>query len=513
MKRRLKQHYRKKVEDNTLLSIQNEKVGVLKGTDTEIVQTKSSSKEESVQKLLDDISKNYSQEKFDVYFENAQNEMMQHIIKPFGLGKVLFEDRDGGNVSTVHNANKKIYARKEDEYNRKEYTNSKNSHGQQFSGNSKKSIGSSFTKTQMDRESNVVDAYTGKIQKASTTSPDHVESLSQYHKDGGFMQNSQEKADFATDKNNLAVTDRSVNQSMRDYDKKEWAAKEASEGGVTNKDKYNIDEQKLDQKIMEGKKAADHHLPSNMQKGIYYSKNAVITGVKEGAKMGIQQALGLFLQELITAFFSQAKDIYKNSFKKNPDDTFFETVLLRLKEVADSVVSKWKQIYEAFKEGAVSGFISNLVTTLINLWKTTYKRVVRMIREGIMSLIKAVRFIMNSPKGMSKSQVYHEASKMFTGGVFIGVGIVIEEAVSKFLAAHMPFLNNVLGLNLNEVLSTILVSTGVTVLTGLTVFLIDKLDIFGAERELQFEHIVNKLDEMTQENIESIKNNYAITLK
>lgn len=142
------------------------------------------------------------------------------------MGKIVAAyDKTGGNVTTVYNSNQNIYAKEADKYNRVDYANTKNSNGQQFAGSGKNSVGSNYTKNKMDSKGNVIDAYTGKSQKANTTSPDHIESLSQYHKDGGFMQSKTEKADFATDADNLALTDRRINQSMRDYDKQSWQDK------------------------------------------------------------------------------------------------------------------------------------------------------------------------------------------------------------------------------------------------------------------------------------------------
>jgi hypothetical protein len=43
-----------------------------------------------------------------------------------------------------------------------------------------------------------------------------------------------------------------------------------------------------------------------------------------------------------------------------------------------------------FGTGAISGYISAIITTLINMFIRTGKNIVRLIREGFISLIKAV---------------------------------------------------------------------------------------------------------------------------
>ena len=56
---------------------------------------------------------------------------------------------------------------------------------------------------------------------------------------------------------------------MRDFDKEEWMSKK-SESGVENKDRFDIDEQKLKDKIQQGKETTAKHLPSDTDKAKYY---------------------------------------------------------------------------------------------------------------------------------------------------------------------------------------------------------------------------------------------------
>jgi len=248
------------------------------------------------------------------------------------------------------------------------------------------------------------------------------------------------------------------------------------------------------------KEVKESHLPSNLEKAKYYFDNAIQTGAKEALHMGFQQAMGMFLEELVKELIAQAKDIYNNSWKKSLDDTFYETVSIRFKEVAQNIASKWEDIFTAFKNGAVSGMISNIITVAINIFVTTAEKLVKFIREGIMSLVKAIKLIMNPPKNMSVAQVYHEATKIITAGVFIGVGIIVEEKISLYLKP--------LGIPYHEKITVVLVGIVVSLLTGLTVFVFDKIDLFGAEHENKFNFLVSKLEEMNHSNLDEIESSY-----
>lgn len=439
------------------------------------------SKDEA-KEFLEQFKKDFNQERFDKLIIDCRKEVINSIVTPFGLGKIIAAyDKAGGNVTTVHNANNKdfidfdgekykkgVYAQQEDEYNRNDYTNTKNSNGQQFAGDGKNSVGSNFTKSKMDNDNNVIDAYTGKTQRADTTSPDHIESLSQYHKDGGFMQSNKQKADFGTDENNLALTDRSINQSMRDFSKENWKDKE-SEKGLKNKDKFGIDEEKLNNELKKAKEVKENHLPTNLEKGEYYLKNSASTGLNEGSKMGMQQAIGLVMTEFFTALFDEILDIYKNGFSNGfEDDRFFIVLKDRLKNIALKIQAKWKNVAIAFKDGFLSGFISNLVTTAINMFVTTGKRVVRIIREGIFSLFKAIKMLIFPPENMTYEEAMHEAKKVVASGLIISLGVIAEQYIDTLIKG------SIILEPLSDILTTIFVGAITGVAVTMTVYYIDK---------------------------------------
>ena len=420
------------------------------------------------EEFLLNFKQQFNDEKFNQLITDCKKEIINSIVTPFGLGKIVAAyDKAGGNVTTIHNANQNIYANEKDKYKREDYTNTKNSQGKQFAGQGKNSVGSQYTKNQMNSDGNVVDAYTGKVQKADTTSPDHIESLSQYHKNGGFMQNNTKKADFATDENNLALTDRSINQSMRDFDKKDWMEKEKN--GVKNKERFDIDEKKLNEAIEKGKETANKHLPTNLEKAQYYTTKSITTGISEGAKMGMQQALGAILVEFFTALFDEIIDIYKNSFSNGFNDKRFISVLKeRIKRIGIRLTDKWQDFIKSFKDGAISGFISNLVTTLTNMFITTGKRIVRIIREGIFSLFRAIKILLFPPENLSFSDALHEAKKLIASGLIISVGVILEEYVDSLIKTTVflePF---------SDILTTILIGGITGIAVSMTVYYIDK---------------------------------------
>ena len=241
------------------------------------------------------------------------------IISEFGIISMFLQNQDGGNVTTIHNAQQKIYADKKDKYDRKTYTDTKNSKGQKFAGDGKNSVGSNFTKSKMDKDGNVMDAYTGKIRQAKETSPDHIESISQFHKDGGFMLSDTKKADFATDEDNLALTGKDINTSLRDYSKAEWKDKKR-ENGKTNKEHFDVDEKLLNEAVAKGKSASKKHLPTFTEKTKFYLRDATKTGVKEMVNAAKGAIFGILLKEISQIVISEIKIVFKNFGNEKPNE-------------------------------------------------------------------------------------------------------------------------------------------------------------------------------------------------
>ncbi len=447
---------------------------------------------EEIEALLSELRASFHKDRLELLLDETKRGVISSVAGPFGLGKIISAyDKAGGNVTTINNANNGVYAKDEDRYRREDYTHSKSSEGKQFANAGKNSSGAIYTRSQMDENHMVQDAYTGKMAKADTTSPDHIESLSQYHKNGGFMQTSAQKADFATDEDNLALTDRSINKSMRDFDKEEWISKK-SESGIENKERFDIDEQKLKDKIQQGKEASARHLPSDTDKAKYYLKNSASTGVSEGAKTGAQQAFGYLLVEFFSSAIIEIKDAYNNGLVA---DSLYNDIKVRLIRIGRNIADKWKGIVEGFSAGFISGFISNLITTLVNMFVTTAKRFVRMIREGVFSLLKALKLILFPPADMSFVETMHEAMKLISAGGIVIAGVALEEVIEKLILG-VPLLAP-----FAPVATAVIVGSLTAIAMSLVAYLIDKMDVLGFIKAQETKFILNNLDKDIDEKL------------
>ena len=425
--------------------------------------------------LLSEVRKEFDQKRIDELMRATRRSVLESISGPFGLGGVLHRlDKDGGPVTTVHNARQGIYANADDR-DRFEAPFDRRDYEKDFP---------KMRKSILQTEGGIIDSYTGNIlPNDGRMHLDHVKSAREIHSDEllRLATSRENRNEIATNHDNIAPTFCSLNQSKNDRDLMEWKNAKGKDGAPNGK-RYAVDDRRAD--VVYGK--AQNHFKAEKivavttHFGQEVGRDAMITG----AGMGVQQALGLLLAELGDALFDEVKDIFINGFNGGAiDKGFIDVVREKFTRVGERVLDRWKDAVEAFKAGALAGFLSTIVTTLINMFLTTAKRIVRMIREGGMSLLRAAKLLLNPPEGMTLQQAAHEASKLILAGVVIIGGIALEEIVSKWTDS----------IPLGGAISAVVIGLVTGLGTVLGAYMIDKIDFFGVIADARQGHVISSL--------------------
>ena len=437
-----------------------------------------------VQALLNELRGKVAEKEFDALVESAKAQVLNAITTPFGLAKVLFRqtDKDGGRVSTVHNAETGVFADPEDEKRyRAEYDRTDYEKG--------------FPALRRERfrdPERLMSAYTGReLPRDGRTHVDHVVSAKELHdrKASRLYLSSDVRGRIATSKENLVFVEGSLNQSKGERPLEEWM--NDSKSGSTNAERFSV----VRDKASEIGRKARESTGEQERKAVYseVGSRLAVTGLDEGIRMGFQQAIGRLLQELVLGIFDETRSF----FRSRREGTITESTWLELKErlacVGKRVAASWKDVVIAFKDGAISAFISNIVTFVVNNSVKTLKNVVRIIREGFCSLLRAFKMLVVPPDGMTRNEAAHEATKLIAAGLAISGGILLEEVVSKLLLS-VPLLAPIC-----DIISTVLVGLATGLGTVLLVYLIDKLDFFGANGKRHNEAMMQQLSEMVEE--------------
>lgn len=442
--------------------------------------------QEEAKEFLEQFKNEFNQAIFDKLIDDCKKDIINSIVTPFGLGKIVAAyDKAGGNVDTVHNARSGIYATPDAEAayeNRGDYDSDKYHKHEKY-----REINREYSQSRKKGEA--TDYMTGqKLNPNESHDLDHDVSAKEIHDDAGRVLAGLEGEGLANTDTNLNPTTATNNRSkkadkMQDFlDKKNERIKEIdalkSKNNLSEKEQHEL--RKLeelaqidDEKALDADKKAREEIDKKINEAYYRSKkfatDAAVAGATEGAKMGMQQAVGLIMSEFFTALFDEIFDIYKNGFSSGfEDERFFSVLKERLTAIAKKIQAKWKDIAVAFKDGFLSGFISSLVTTAINMLLTTGKRLVRIIREGMFSLFKAVKILLFPPKNLTYEEAMHEAKKIIASGLIIGLGVIAEQYIDILIKGTVllePFA---------DILTTVFVGAITGLAVTMAVYYIDK---------------------------------------
>lgn len=483
--------------------------------------------QQEVQKLLSELKDEWESVRVDQLFSQIKNDVIHSIAVPFGLGKVVSAyDKVGGNVDTIHNVRDGVYATENEQHkyeSLEDYKDIKDSiHSDPRYVEKNKALTSK-------RESEVITDSFSDIQMGCQDKHnlDHVKSAKETHCDPARVLAEVDTKDLANIDANLQPTTESINKSKGAksaddfiaYLKSTKPARKERINYLSNKETLTDKESKELKKLKEldsvnieevrnkdkqARRAQDDILNKEYYMSGKFLKNTAKTSALEGVKMGGQQAFGIMLVEFFSQLFVEIKKLINEGREQ---DSLFAELHTRFTRIAKNTASKWKGILSGGLQGFISGLLSNIATTIINAFVTTGKRVVRMIREGLFSLLKAMKIMLLPEEGMTRAEAAHAGMKILASGGIIFAGVALEEVIEKMIMS-VPVLAS-----MAFTLSAVIVGSISAMAMGLASYLLDKLDLFGVLQKEAGEYILKSLDnridsgyKRSQELIHEIEN-------
>jgi len=427
---------------------------------------------------------------FTTLVNSYEKIIMESILVSFGLD-IFIKDQHGGDVDTIHNVreigkdpemtyksqkNKEIY----------EATPKYNSkiHGAEV----RKDKVFIATKNNYKKErelGNSYDEYTGK--KFGTDGKadlDHVVPIEKIYSDRGRILAGVDTKDLANSKENLKITNSSLNRSKNNLTNEEFIEKR---GKSNNLDKETENRMRRLDKI--AKKNIDAKLYKEYYKLNFSSpfmRDTFKTSSSLSIKMGMKQVIGLVITEI---WFAVKEDFENFSTSNSLKENFFQ-LKDTIEKAFNRAKEKYKDFIDKFKEGAISGLLSSLTTTICNIFFTTAKNIVKIIRYAYVSIIQALKILFFNPDNLLLGDRIRETLKIISTGASIVVGIISGEAISKIL-------NNfgIIGLT-NDILQTFITTFVSSISTCTLLYFIDKnqtmKDMFSFLNKLNPTTIINE---------------------
>lgn len=367
---------------------------------------------------LEDLTAKLPKEQNIALFEQCANNALDAVVGHFGLGAVVLNAKDGGNVNTTHNVRQDIYANdteKQRYENRGEYDSDKYHQDSTYKEINKR-------QSALKKEGKLTDYMTGKeIKPNDNTDLDHIVAAKTIHDDRARVLAEVDGTELANTESNLKMTDSSLNRAKQDKSAQEFLQKRdeniarlemlKSKRGYLTESEQNemkklqkqkeIDDERLIKEYGDSKNQIDRAVDRKYYGSFKPYKEALKTGAIDAGKMAIHSAIGMVLKELIEGISIELKILFKEFGNESLKD-IFERFKKRIEKVWENIKAKWKDIFKGSLESAIMAFFSNFLVFIINTVFTTLKSIVRIIRAGFTSLYQAVKIIVNPPQRYAK---------------------------------------------------------------------------------------------------------------
>ena len=396
----------------------------------------------------------------DSIFQQYERVIVESLITSFGLD-FLIKDQYGGDVDTIHNVRKigdgpdsdpnMTYKNKANEtayqnrgsYDASEYHEKNNTY---------KSIRDQAKKAFNEQGQWIDDAYTGSkigINKALPNEKraelDHVISAKSIHDNRGRVLAGISGSDLANDPDNLRFTNMKLNNNMKDKDIDEyikWCEKNPEKVNWNGKKGEPLSDdvkKNLAEEYRRSEKATNKKINQIYYTSSQFLKDTTKAAGTVGLQMGVRQTVGLIFTEI---WFS-VKEEFDHVSMPFEMNVFLTAVGNGIKKGFNNAKIKYKKLLNTFKDGAISGVLSSLTTTLCNIFFTTAKNVVKIIRQSYASLVQASEILFLNPDNLLFGERMRTASKILATGASVVIGSLITDAIEDTGIKTIPVIGDI----------------------------------------------------------------------
>ncbi|WP_298715902.1 hypothetical protein [uncultured Oceanisphaera sp.] len=447
--------------------------------------------------------------------EELNRTILQSLISSFGIDPLLFEDKKGGDVTTINNIRKHynsdsdIYIPehiKNEHENRGEYKPAYiNSKGESVKVDLYHTHNNYINKGKDDKKSQVNgqlhDTYRNTLMNENENRQlDHIISSHEVHNDAGRVLAGIDGVNLANQESNFQSTHSYVNNLKSNHSMDKFldeilpkTINSKKERIQNNQEKLNSipsdtpeqrhNKRKLEDKIKKEKEhievleslnheemrkadkkarlVYDQQINEEYYKSSRFFKDTALASATAGFNMGLRQAIGLILAEIWFELREGIPHLYEKTKSNFEFKDFITNLKILLSDIWERVKSRFRNVLEIFKDGILSGLLSSLTTTFINIFMTTHRQIGRLIRELWSSLVSAAKLIFFNPNKLTVGELTREVIRVLSIGASVSLGVIINQTLASVMT--FPF-----GIELAAFVSAI--ATGLITL-GITYFL------------------------------------------
>lgn len=439
---------------------------------------------ENLQKTDADISKG----SFKTLMNSYEEVIMKSLITSFGLDFILVKDRHGGDVDTIHNVREIQNERNLPENQKKfsGYANQQNQHEYEniTPYNTKNENGKKIIADQYHQHSNykkrnkeaseqkkagiLKDSYSGNtISPDGKVDLDHTISAKEIHEDAGRVLAGIDGVELANKDTNLNHTDASINRpkqaksvnkflhdlKQQEHDRQKTIIELRNKPNLTDKERAklnkleklsSIDQEKIKEADQRAREAYEKEIASNYYTSKKFMNDTLKASYKKGMQMGLRQALGTILAATWMCIREEVPKLVTKMKEKFDLSAFFNGLIDIIKMAFKRVQEMYKEIIQSFSNGMLSGILSSITSTLINIFTTSSKNVGKIIRESWSSIVEALNILLFNPKNLPFGEVIKSVMVIIATASSVVLGTIVSEAMSQIPALKIPIIGDVL---------------------------------------------------------------------
>lgn len=387
--------------------------------------------------------------------EQLERVTVESLITSFGLD-MFITDRHGGDVDTIHNVRQididpfmtyKSADNQSDYNNRPSYSHSDverpftGANGQLEKTNYQTIKSKARIAYHQDPMNNTVnDAYQdrklhffGKSKNRPTDKQahlDHVIAVKEIYDDRGRVLANADLREMADARTNLQWTNEHLNTSM--------GKKTIQQYINEHPELPEADKQRMLEADRKARIAYDRTLENKYYASKKFKTDLAKAAGMAGLQMGARQAIGFVFTEIWFSIKEEIKKINSSYF-----GDYLSAICNGLKKGYAIAKSKYKEIIKRFLQGGISGVISNVITSLCNIFLTTSKNAVKILRQVFPSIIEAGKIIFINPNNYCFKDRMKAVLKVLATGASLVAGILINEALATTGLAEIPIIGEI----------------------------------------------------------------------
>lgn len=371
----------------------------------------------------------------DSIFKQYERVIIESLITSFGLDFIV-KDQHGGDVDTIHNV-RKISKNEEMTYKNKQNQMDYDNRGKYDSSayHSHKAYKEKNKQISIQKKEGILkDEYTGeRIAYNGKSDLDHVISAKEIHDDAGRVLAGLSGTDLANSNENLKVTNPHTNRTKKADSMNDFLDKYGDEYTESQKDRM-IKKDTIARKSYEAKLAKEYYTSSKFAKDVAFSASNV------GIRMGVKQVIGFVFTEI---WFTVKEEF--NNLKGSFDFAeLLRSIGYGIKRGFENAKEKYKELLSKFTDGIITGALSSISTTLCNIFFTTAKNIVKIIRQTYASLVQAGKVLFINPDGLEFGERMRAIVKILATGASVVVGTTVIEAIGKTSIITIPIIGDII---------------------------------------------------------------------